>query len=209
MMRSLLKARILGLLAAALILSAAQANASVIFTLQQVGDDVIMTGSGSLDLTGFTPNLTFSIDPQLSSKSFFLVGAKGASFTEYDGPITGPTSIGPGDWHPVLADSGTGDLFGMGFGPGSPQSIPLPVGYVSGQPLSGTATYVHKLLFGGVITPGTYVWTLGNGDTITLKAIDPFPATVPEPTTLSLVATGCLGLASRRRRIERQVVQER
>jgi hypothetical protein len=197
-MRSLLNPRILGLLAATLILSVAEANASVIFTLQLVGDDYVMTGSGTLDLTGFTASHTFSIDPQISAKTFFLVGAKGQTFQEYDGPITGPTSIGPGDFHGLLADSGTGDLFGMGFMAGD-QSIPLPVGYVSGQALSGTATYVHRLLFPNVITPGTYVWTLGNGDTITLDAISAVAA--PEPTTLALVATGVLGLVSRRRRV--------
>jgi hypothetical protein len=199
-MRSPIHSRILGLLAAALILSVAEANASVIFTLQLVGNDYIMTGSGSLDLTGLTPTHTFAIDPQISAKTFFLVGAKGQTFQEYDGPITGPTSIGPADWHSLLADSGTGDLFGMGFMAGD-QSIPLPLGYVSGQALSGTATYVRRLLFPNIITPGTYVWTLGNGDTITLDAIDPNPPTVPEPTTLALVATGALGLAARPRRI--------
>jgi len=199
-MRSLLNSRILGLLAAALILSGVEANASVIFTLQEIGGDTVMTGSGSLDLTGFTTSHTFSIDPQISATTFFLVGAKGQTFAEYDGPITGPTSIGPGDFHGLLADSGTGDLFGMGFMAGA-QSIPLPVGYVSGQALSGTATYFHHLLFPSPITPGTYVWTLGNGDTITLNAIDPNPPTAPEPTTLVLVATGILGLAGRRHRI--------
>ena len=199
MMRSLLNIRILGLLAAALILSVAQANASVIFTLQLVGTDTVMTGSGTLDLTGLTPGLQISVGPQLSAATFFVIGAPGQTFKVEEGPVTGPTNIGPGDFHDQHADFGTGDLFGMGYG-AVPQSIPVPLAYVSGQALSGSATWVHRNLFGGIVTPGTYAWTLGNGDTITLNAIDPNPPAVPEPTTFALVATGALGLISRRRR---------
>ena len=198
-MRSLSNVKILGLLTVAVLLSAAQANASVIFTVQEMNGDTIMTGSGTLDLTGMTETVhTFSIDPRMGSQTFFLVGAKGQTFQEWDGPITGPGVIGLGDFHELPATSGTGDLFGLGFG-GANKSIPLPLNYVSGQSLSGTATYFHSLLVGSLVTPGTYVWTLPSGDTITLNAIDP-NAAVPEPTTFALVATGVLGLAGRRRR---------
>jgi hypothetical protein len=198
-MRSLLNPRMLGLLAAVVILSAVEAQASLIFTLQEVDDDTIMTGSGTFDLTGLTPKNTFTIDPQIGAKSFFLVGAKGQTFREYDGSVTGPTSIGPGDFHTALASSGTGDLFGLSFMNAGIGALALPIGYVSGQALFGTAFYDHVGLLPGGITPGTYVWTFGNGETVTLDAIG--RETVPEPTTLALVATGILGLASRRRRI--------
>ena len=199
-MRSLLNLRTLGLLAATVMLSAAQANASVIFTLQDINGYPVMTGSGTLDLTGMTQTVhTFGIDPRMGSQTFFLVGAKGQTFQEWDGPITGPDVIGPGDFHELPAESGTGALFGLGFG-GPNKSLALPLNYVSGQSLSGTATYgFHLTAIGSIVTPGTYVWTLPSGDTITLNAIDP-NATVPEPTTLALVATGVVGLVARRRR---------
>ena len=72
-MRSLLNLRTLGLLAATVMLSAAQANASVIFTLQEINGYPVMTGSGTLDLTGMTQTVhTFSIDPRMGSQTFFL-----------------------------------------------------------------------------------------------------------------------------------------
>jgi hypothetical protein len=43
---------ILTLLTLALVLPQAQARASLVFALQEVGPDVVMTGSGTLDLTG-------------------------------------------------------------------------------------------------------------------------------------------------------------
>jgi hypothetical protein len=71
--------------------------------------------------------------------------------------------------------------------------ILVPAGYVSGHPLSDTATYDNQTLSSLGVTPGTYTWTWGDPDSFTADIGTVSP--VPEPTTLWLMASGMLGLA--------------
>jgi hypothetical protein len=79
----------------------------------------------------------------------------------------------------------------------------LPTSYVSGHSLSDTATWNTQTFSSLGLTPGTYEWTWGTGanQNFTLQI---GPASVPEPTSLTLLgigAVGMMGYAWRRRKL--------
>jgi hypothetical protein len=163
----------------------AQADPYVV-TLQQVGSNVVATGSGAIDLTGLTFDSTSgTVAGIFPSMGFISVGPTSFPSTDhYSGTITGPTSFGIGAFE--NASNGSGDLVGI-FGGGP--TLTVPQGYVSGSPLSDSATYAGT--FGSIgVTPGTYVWTWGTGQDqkFTLDVV------VPEGSTLSLLFLGMIAL---------------
>ena len=118
------------------------AQAGYIVTLQQVGPDVVATGSGAINLTGLTFSHSGSINPAINpfSNSFLVRGASiytgpaSSSVDSYFVPQSGPTSFGSGGL--TLASSGSGDMVGIfeGFIYGDPQGLlSVPRGYVSGD----------------------------------------------------------------------------
>ena len=195
--RTVMKRKWLGLIACmALLASAVAANASpYVVTLEEVGSNVVATGSGQIDLTG----LSFFIS-QGGYVSGFLVPADkriltgaGGQVDLYDGSISGPSVFGSGS--ETIAGSGSGDnvgLFGTGF-------FAVPSGYVSGTSLSDISTYDNTTLASLGATPGTYVWTWGAGadQSFTLEI-----GTTPLPATLPLFAGGLgfVGYLTRRRK---------
>ena len=170
---------------------AASADGYVV-TLEQIGPNVVATGSGAINLTGLvlagtansngavmTPFLGF-IDTGPTS-SVPLVGFKG---------ITGPTNFGAGS--STLASSGMGnDVEIAGTDPqlGTPILF-LPSGYVSESALSDSAIYDFQTFASLGVIPGTYVWTWGTGtdQSFTLEIV-PAPI-VPAP----IVGAGLPGL---------------
>ena len=162
----------------------AQADPYVV-TLQQVGSNVVATGSGAIDLTGLTFDFTSAtVAGIFPSMGFISVGPTTVPSTDQYSGITGPTSFGIGAFE--NASNGSGDLVGI-FGSGS--ALIVPQGYVSGSPLSDSATYAGT--FGSIgVTPGTYVWTWGTGQDqkFTLDVV------VPEGSTLGLLFLGMIAL---------------
>lgn len=140
-------------------LSVLPAKAGYIVTLDQIGSKVVATGSGALDLGG----LTFIGDDFGGSviapdNAIIVTGATGF-FADYSGfsVINGPTSFGTGA---TPGFSGTGDHVGID---GISQLLFVPQSYVSGNPLSDSATYPFQTLASLGVTPGVYVWTWGTG----------------------------------------------
>ncbi len=151
----------LAALAFAIVSSAPSAQAGYIVTFRQVGPDVVATGSGPIDLTGLdTLFPTTGTSQVVPFGAYIFTGPTGSNPVQPygGGGISGPTSFGSG--FGTLADSGSGDLVGI-FGLGHLLFVPL--GYVSGSPLSDTATYDSASFASLGLTPGIYEWTWGTG----------------------------------------------
>lgn len=98
--------------------------------------------------------------------------------------VSAPSDFGPGG--PTYSDFGSGDAFHF---LASIDRIVVSNGYVSGDPLSGSNTWIGHTFTSLGITPGSYLWVLDNGDTITLNTA----AVVPVPAAVWLFGSG-LGL---------------
>jgi hypothetical protein len=112
--------------------------------------------------------------------------------------FAGPTSFGGGTSE--NADSGNGDIVGLD----SFRNLVLPDGYVSGDDLSGTATWANQTFSSLGVTPGSYQWTWGSGAHADFFQFDTFEgaAAVPEPSSVLLLALS-LGLAMLLNRLPR------
>ena len=149
---------------AGLLITGSHVQAGYIVTLTQVGSNVVATGSGPIDLTGLTGDGSFNAvtNPNISGDpASVTMGPLGAHASVYTGsvPFSGPSTIGSGLG--TNANFGSGDpvqivnpLFAV---------IAVPVGYVSGTPLSSGATYSGQTFATLGVTPGTYEWTWGSG----------------------------------------------
>ena len=145
-------------------------QAGYIVTLQQVGSDVVATGSGVIDLTGLTllsppfstafQNLLRRINPPSlnSGGGVIVTGPMSQPFDCYN-TVSGPISFGVGSL--TLASSGTGD--DVGILPNNGILI-VPQGYVSEASLVNIATWNGATFSSLGVTPGVYEWTWGTGD---------------------------------------------
>jgi hypothetical protein len=182
---------------------ATSAQASVIVNAVETGGDVVISGGGTLNLAEWVININAQMsggrvdagaDPS-GGRVILGLGSPQVFTDEYSNasPVIGPLVIGTSNIA-FFADAGSGDIFGIDFG--IPRSLNVPIGYVSGAPLSGSSTYTSKTFASLGIDVGSYVWSWGSGgtrDSFTLNF-------VPEPSTAVLMSLGLVGLASRRRR---------
>ena len=142
-------------------LSVQPARANYIVTLQQVGSNVVATGSGAIDLTGLTLQGTGPADPLINPFIGRIFTGASASIDGYSSlAFSGPLGFGQVFGSGALASSGSGDLVGI-FG--SAQIVAVPAGYVSGTLLSDSSTYNGATFSSLGVTPGTYVWSWGTG----------------------------------------------
>ena len=104
------------------------ARANYMVMLEQVGSNVVATGSGAINLT----DLTFQSHGTSGSGIDPINGILTVGILEnthiYTG-FSGPTSFGSGGF--LSASSGSGDI--VGIFANSPSQIIVPQGYVSGQ----------------------------------------------------------------------------
>lgn len=110
----------------------------------------------------------------------------------YNVDISGPFSFGTGNFAFTAFQSG--DIFAFAQ---DQKFLGLPNEYVSGQAISGFVTFDISTFASLGVTPGTYVWTLPNKETITLNA---GASAVPEPLTiLGAVTATAFGAGFKRR----------
>jgi hypothetical protein len=177
-------------------LSASSAHAGYIVTLAQQGSNVVAMGSGPIDVAGLTLTGSGTTSPAVitPSEGLIVTGPPIAITDIYltNGPVTGPSMFGSGG--AAFPTSGSGGLVGIFplFIPSvSPQLI-VPMGYVSGAPLSDSSTYDNQTFASLGVTPGTYEWTWGTGPNQNFTLDIPAVAT-PEPSSIMLLALS-LGL---------------
>jgi hypothetical protein len=180
------------------------AQAGVTITINQVGGDVVATGSGTIDITNLTSPSPLSHAAAMNPKSAALIeGLTTSTAMDQYGVTTFPTQFGTGLF--ANASSGSGDQFGV-----DASTILVPAGYTSGI-LNATDTYAGQTFSSLGLTPGTYTWTWGTGvhaDSLTVQ-IGAVSA-VPEPSTAILAVSGAVAFVTygwtRRRRHQRRQV---
>jgi hypothetical protein len=173
------------LLAAMSFLAIPTARATYTINMQQVGTDVVATGSGSINLGGLTQAFSLTTQGVMDPSAGGLILGSNLGFVcfAYEGAIVA-SPFGPGG--PTPASSGSGAGFDLGNG-----EIGLPIGYVSGTPVGTyTDTWSNRSFSTLGVIPGTYTTTLPS-DSIIVNIL-------PEPASLSLL--GLAGLALLRRR---------
>jgi PEP-CTERM motif len=158
--------------------------------ITQVGANVMMTGSGVIDLDGLTkigsgPLPTNGIIWPDAAE--IVTGAAG-NVDLYTG-ASGQTSMGSGA--ESLGDSASGDQFGVGHSTGT-FVIFVPANYDGGF-LSGSATFDNTTLAGLGLSPGTYTYTWNPGPTDGNLTVD-VSGVVPEPSTWAMMALGFAGI---------------
>jgi hypothetical protein len=203
-----MKTELLGLVAAcALVGSTVAANASpYVVTMEEVGSNVVATGSGSIDVTNLAGTTAVGGCCEIGPTIPFIFLSTGSSEVDYEPatpatPFAGPTSFGTGPL--AVFNNSSGPVVGF-FGT-NPLVDPtgdliLPSGYSNDTPLGASVGTFDNATFASLgLTPGTYVWTWGTGadQSFTLEI-----GTTPLPAALPLFATGlgALGLLGWRRK---------
>jgi hypothetical protein len=166
-------------------------------TLQEVGTDVVATGSGPINLTGLTPfvNSQDTNPAILALLGLIDTGAFASIVDVYQG-FTGPATFGSGG--AFSPNTASGDFVGIAgfFG-----LLSVPENYVSNTALSNSMTFNNATFASLGLTPGTYVWTWGTGlenQNFTLR----IGVGVPDGgSTVALLGFALLGLTALRRKL--------
>jgi hypothetical protein len=185
----------LPLLAGGLLLltTASTADAAMILRLEQVGLDVVVRGSGSINLSLLTPKGTNDTFTNIFNDIHAYAGPAAENDDGevgfWSGLTGGPATISStiDNLTPAVSLSASfGDLFGIISNDGSGTDgagkalLVLPQGYVSGAVLSGTSRFTGQTFSSMGISPGTLTWTAGSGastDTVTITTdAEPVPA---------------------------------
>ena len=172
------------------------AKADIVLNIQEQGPDVVAVFSGSINLTNALSGQTVTAPSTLMAPTnmqfySFSDSAKVYGVAGISGPAFGTGGV-------TVGTSRTGDSFG--FEPSGPYLVfVVPDGYVSSNPLSGSATWASATLASLGITPGTYT-IIGVDNTVTINAGAPVPEIDPAGFgSVAALITGALGLIERRR----------
>lgn len=163
------------------------ADAELVITIQQSGSNVVVVGSGTVDLAGVTfIGMGGAAPPQMDPAFGVLFVGSQAATDDYSG-LSGPQSFGGG-----FGDTATGTGDSIGFEANPNDEIRVPVGYVSGAPLFSTATFDNTTLANLGATAGVYTYSWGSGadaDSLILFV------GVPEPASPLLITLGAAALS--------------
>lgn len=155
-------------------LSAPPAQAGYIMTLEQVGSNVVATGSGTIDLADLTgPFETVGFGFMVPSTATILMGPIFPLEQVHDNytGLTGPTNFGSGGTTAATTIVGGGGFVGINRA----TLLAVPFGYVSNNPLLSNMETWDDASFSSLgVTPGIYTWTWGtevHADSFTLQAV--------------------------------------
>jgi len=170
-------------------------------TLQQMGSNVVATGSGAINLTGLFHFDSHATAPAVIANEAYISISVGGLQDIYSG-FTGPATFGNGGEFDTNLGSGdpvgiwgNSRLFGIGL-------IFVPPSYVSNHTLSDSMTFNNATFASLGVTPGTYTWTWGTGLPNQNFTLIIGGAGVPDGgSTVSLLACALLGLAALRRKL--------
>lgn len=167
------------------------ANATYVINVNEVGNDIVITGSGFLNTSGLSFRATSVVSGNSLLGSNFLT--LGSGFTDaWNLPAN--TYIGGAD---SINSSSTGNFVGFGN-----EYLFVPQGYVSGADLGiSTATYLNSTFNSLTLTQGSRSINWGEGRSADNIIIN-IGAAVPEPSTWAMMLLGFfgVGVALRRRR---------
>jgi hypothetical protein len=181
-------------------LLASPAQAGYVITVEQLGDNVVATGSGAIDLTDLDFFMNTDRGPGFIDPLIACILTGDSLIDIYTG-FSGPTSFGSSG--ETLATSNNGSGVGIN---GGQNLLAVPPGYISDTVLSASSTFANQTFSSLGVTPGTYEWTWGTGEnqnfTVLIGA-----AAVPEPASAALLggALGGLLLAGSIRRYRSEV----
>ncbi|MEM9838099.1 MAG: hypothetical protein AAF830_02985 [Pseudomonadota bacterium] len=189
------KKSLFAIAAAAATALAATAQAKIEIVLDEVGNDLVFTFNGTLDLTGMMridesqeenrSGLGARFGSILSFPDGSLIDTYGApSLDAFGGRNSGPEAgISTGDAFGIFGD----DVFG------------LPTGYVSGDFISGTMMIENADFSTFSIVPGVYTRTFANGSGFVLLAGDVQAVPLPAGAVLAAPVVGAMVLRRRKK----------
>jgi hypothetical protein len=169
------------------------ADAAYTLSFEEVSGNVIATGSGSINLSDLIFDTTIASNQLhiIPTSASLLVGAALLGPVDVYGGISGPSSFGSGTGQ--FSITGSGDLVGFN---GPAGLLDVPHGYISGDPLSSSTTFLFESFAFLGLAPGAYVSSWGTGagaDTFTVD-IGPVGPAVPEPSTWAMMLLGFASL---------------
>ena len=152
-------------------------------TMVESGGDIIMSGSGNVNLSsltfsGYTANGKSEANPSIG---LILGNALFNDIDVYIGITSGPSSYGSGGASsPSSYNSGLEQL-GIGY---NFTGIVVPANYVSNDLISAYNVYNSATFASKGYTPGTYTWTWGSGSLVLQigPVVTPTPTSTPTPT---------------------------
>jgi hypothetical protein len=162
-----------------------RARADLIINITEVGNDVVATANGTIDLTAL--NFVESGPPaDVIEPATAAIQVGGSSLIDAFTGITGPSSFGTGVR--TFSTATSGDFFGLA---GNLSALEVDSNYTSGSQISGTSTWAGATFSSLGLNPGTYDYTWGSGATADSLTVQVGPLTVvPEPATIWLAAIG-------------------
>jgi len=174
-----------------------RARAAFIINIEQDGSNVDATGSGSFNLAALTLN-TYGgdyaeVDGIYSTAT--LGPAIPGTTVDYYETLTGPSSFGSSI--DTAATSGSGPIAGLY----NSELLVVPHGYLSGTPITNSATFDNTTIAELGLTDGTYTFSWGGGLTADDVVVNIGPVSaVPEPMSVGMLGIGGATLLLRRRR---------
>ncbi len=201
-----------------LLTTASAADAAMILRLEEVDGDVVVRGSGSINLIG----LISEGASNTATNSFNAIHVYAGPAAEDDdghvefwsGLTGGPATISSTiDFFVPLSSASFGDLFGIISNDGSGVAgagkalLVLPQGYISGTQLSGTSRFTGQTFTTMGISLGTLTWTSGSNTVQFTTDAEPVPAPLGVASAAAVFSTirrlkhntRILQLASRKR----------